>query len=127
MAATASDIVARAFRRLGIKAEDETLSADQAAHGLDVLNSMMAEWRLHGINYDHASLANNDPFPLSDSFIPATVTLLAGELAPDYGAPVALDLLGAKALLQMNLIPPIAPVSVDTFLLRRSPLNGYRR
>ena len=53
--------------------------------------------------------------------------LLADELAPDYsvqGPPAAIQ---AKARLQMNLAPKVPTVSVDAFLLRRSPTAGYRR
>lgn len=125
MPVTAADIVDRAFRRLGIRAEDEGLSADQAAHGLAVLNSMMAGLRLNGINYTHAEMQTGDLFPLNDEFVGPVITLLAFDLAPDYSVPANADRDGALRLLQMNMPIPIEPLRSDPFLLRRSPSNGW--
>lgn len=81
--ATAYDIVLRANRKVGLVAEDEPLSADQAANGIDALNMMMHGWELHGVNVLHADLALTDTFPLPNRFHETTVYLLADRLAPD--------------------------------------------
>lgn len=125
MPVTAADIVDRAFRRLGIRAEDEGLSADQAAHGLAVLNTLMFGLRLNGINYTHAGMRSGDPFPLNEEFAGPVITLLAFDLAPDYSTAANVDCDSALRLLQMNLPFPIDPLRSDPFLLRRSPSNGW--
>lgn len=85
--ATAYDIVLRAYRKLGIVAEDEPMTADQAANGIDALNMMMHGWELHGVNVLHADLALTDTFPLQAKFQETTVYLLASKLAPDNSLP----------------------------------------
>ena len=74
---TQDDVVTRAFRILGVKAEDEGLTADQLENGRVVLDSLFSE------------LKNEEPFTWlidvtpSVSFQPLSV-LLAVELAPEY-------------------------------------------
>ncbi len=84
---TAQTIVERAFRKIGIKAEDESLTADQLAHGLDSLNQMMHGWELWGIDINHVDLASSDPFPLLPKFEEGTVYMLAERMFPDYAVP----------------------------------------
>lgn len=79
-----SDIVSRAFRKIGVKSEDEALTADQIANGVDNLNAMMGGWPLMGINYTGSELEATDTFPLPQKFEESTVYLLAGRLSPDY-------------------------------------------
>lgn len=123
MTITAADLVTRAFRRLGIKAEDEALSADQAAHGLDTLNDMLAGWRSQGVNFVHSRMRPDDPFGGSDEIVAPTVSLLAAELAPDYGVPISWDADRALRVLQAALMPTVQPLTVDSALTR--PLAGY--
>ena len=85
--ATAYDIVLRAYRKIGIVAEDEPMSADQAANGIAALNMMMHGWELHGVNVLHADLALTDTFPLQNRFHETTVYLLADRLAPENSRP----------------------------------------
>lgn len=47
--ATANDLIARALRLLNVLASGETASADEAADGLVTLNSLLNEYRGHGI------------------------------------------------------------------------------
>lgn len=84
---TALQIVERAFRKINVKAEDEGLTADQLAHGLDTLNAMMHGWELWGIDVNHVDLASASVFPLAAKFEEGTVYLLAERLSPDYTAP----------------------------------------
>lgn len=84
---TALQIVERAFRKIGVKAEDEGLTADQLAHGLDCLNLMMHGWELWGIDTNHVDLASADTFPLAAKFEEGTVYMLAERMFPDYAVP----------------------------------------
>lgn len=83
---TVLDIVNRAFRKLGIKAEDENLTPDQIANGLDVLNDMMAAWPKRGIDIPTGfPLVSSDDFPMDAWANEPTIYCLAARLAPDYG------------------------------------------
>lgn len=84
---TAQTIVERAFRKIGVKAEDEALTADQLTHGLDMLNTMLHGWELWGIDINHVDLTANDTFPLLPKFEEGTVYMLAERMFPDYSVP----------------------------------------
>lgn len=73
-------MIERAFRILGIKAEDEALTADQLANGGDVLDSLYAELG-NETTISWALSATPDK-----SFQPLAM-LLAVELAGEYGRP----------------------------------------
>lgn len=77
---TRLDVIEQAFRRLGIKAEDEALSADQLAYAGNTLDALYAEIRRHApMNWWP------DDIP-SESFIPLA-NLLASEIGPAYEVP----------------------------------------
>lgn len=78
--ATRTDVIERAFRILGVKAEDEALTADQYANGGDVLDSLFAE-----LENEYAISWTLDTTP-DVSFQPLGL-LLAVELAGEYGRP----------------------------------------
>lgn len=88
---TALQIVERAFRKINVKAEDEGLTADQLAHGLDCLNLMMHGWELWGIDTNHVDLTAASVFPLLPKFEEGTVYLLAERISPDYERPAAFN------------------------------------
>ena len=81
---TTLTIINRAFRKVGIKAEDEALTADQLAHGLETLNAMMHGWQLYGIAREHTDLTPSETFPLAAKFDEAVTYLLAQKISPDY-------------------------------------------
>lgn len=104
MMATRLDVIERAFRRLGIKAEDEGLTADQLANGGDVLDALYAEvceraLQIHG---------NVLPFALSnvpaEAFLPLS-NLLVAELAADYAAQPPVSRSGAMLQLLSVMYP----------------------
>lgn len=80
---TTRDIIERAYRKLGVVASDEAMTADQAESGLDALNAMMHGFALFGIDLEHADLALSDDFSLADRFHEASVYALAQRIAPD--------------------------------------------
>ena len=82
--ATMRDIVERAYRKIGIVASDEAMTADQAQNGLDAANMMMHGWLLDGIDIAHVDLELSDTFPLTPEFQEGTVYLLANRIAPDF-------------------------------------------
>jgi len=88
---TALDIITRAYRKAGIAAHDEPLTADQAIYGRDALNAMMHGWKLRGVDLEHVSLELADTFSLDPEFEEGTTFLLAGRISPDYQVPVSFD------------------------------------
>ena len=91
--ATVQDIVTRAYRKIGVSAVDEELTADMAQEGLDAFNDMVMAWELQGVipdrSFTEAALA--DTFPFSDRFRDPVVHILASKLAHNYGVSVAYD------------------------------------
>lgn len=88
---TVLDIISRAFRKIGVKAEDEDLTADQIAHGVDTFNDMMQGWVLKGAAAVPADVVSTDPFPFADQYREACVMVLASRLSPDYGTASPVD------------------------------------
>lgn len=84
---TTRDIVERAYRKIGLKAEDEAITGDMLAHGVDTLNAMMFGWELFGININHTALAATSAFTLEPRFEEGTVYQLASRLSPDFLVP----------------------------------------
>lgn len=83
MATTVRDIIQRAYRKIGVVADDEPMTPDQAANGLSSLNAMMHGWKLFGIDIEHADLAVSQDFPLAPEFHEGAVYCLAQRIAPD--------------------------------------------
>lgn len=112
-----NEIVERAYRKIGVVAEDEPMNAQQQANGLAALNSMMAAWRSAGVNYDHAStLSGTSEYPLGDRWVRHAVHLLAEEIAPDNATSYATDLL-RQLQAGFAVVPKIQTSSV----LRNTP------
>lgn len=86
---TTRDIIERAYRKLGVVAQDEPMTADQGAAGLDALNAMMHGWEAFGIDLNHVDLALGDTFSMAAKWHEGAVYQLASRLAPDMsvGAP----------------------------------------
>lgn len=78
---TRLDVVDLAFRRLGIKAEDEALSADQAKYAGDVLDGLYAEMSI-------TVPVTWWPDRIEDPVAVALGNLLAVDLGPSYGVAV---------------------------------------
>lgn len=74
---TRLEVIERAFRIIGVKAEDEGLTADQLANGGDVLDSLFAELG------NEATISWTLDTTPSMSFQPLA-RYLAVELAPEY-------------------------------------------
>ena len=85
--ATARDIVQRAFRKIGVVASDEPMTADQADSGLDALNMMMHALQLDGIDVAWTDAELSDQFQMEPAFHEGLVYMLASRLAPDFSQP----------------------------------------
>lgn len=74
---TRQDVIEFAFRRLGIKSEDEGLSADQQAYASDVLDGLHAEMSIR-------APMTWWPDQIDDAVAVALGNLLAAEIGPSY-------------------------------------------
>jgi hypothetical protein len=118
--ASMSDIVERAFRLLGIKAEGEDLTADQSAAGITSLNAMMTGWRLAGLaNHAIPAVSAGSEFPLPDEYHDAVAHMLAARLAPQYGVPVGFDLDEHRRALESAAFR-LPTATIDRSILPRS-------
>lgn len=88
---TVADIITRAFRKIGVAADDEALTASQMQAGLDAYNDMLHGWSLRGVNLSHVDQGTSDQFFMGDEFREGTVYLLAERLSPDYTVPRSFD------------------------------------
>ena len=88
---TASVIIERAFRKLGVRAEDEALTADQLAYGLETFNAMMNGFELFGIALAWVDKASDEDIGLALKFDEGLTYILAERLSPDYAAPFNAD------------------------------------
>ena len=117
--ATVHDILERAYRKVGIIAHDDAMTADHAAAGLNTFNDMLHSWELVGIALGHTDVGLSDAFPLADKFREGAVYLLASRLAPDWSVPVAFDAYVFLREIQASYMV-IDTVALDPMLVRNS-------
>lgn len=87
--ATASDIITRALKLVRAVPAGETPSDEEMTDALDALNDMLHSWALKGIDVGHTTLGLTDTVTLPDAYLKAVRYNLAVELAPEYGVPLA--------------------------------------
>ncbi len=114
--ATVRDIVQRAYRKIGVVATDEAMTADQAQVGVEALNMMMAALELEGIDVAWADAELSDQFAMEAKFHEGCVYMLAGRLAPDFSFPSFNDSAFKRGLAAAYLIVP--DMQIDRALLR---------
>jgi hypothetical protein len=84
---TVNDIVTRAYRKIGVVATDEPMTADQGQIGQDALNMMMHALTLDGIDVAWTDATLVDQFAMEPAFHEGVVYMLAARLAPDFSQP----------------------------------------
>lgn len=82
--ATYQDIVRRALLRLGVTPLGESMTAEEAQHGMDVCNDMLHSWALRGTDVGHVTATLTTTVRLPDFMHAALVACLAERLAPDF-------------------------------------------
>lgn len=88
---TIRDIITRAFRKIGVSGEGETLEAETLTEGLDAFNDMLQGWKLRGVDLRTEDFEANDTFDLGPEFREGCVYLLASRLSPNYEMPQGFD------------------------------------
>jgi hypothetical protein len=90
-------VIEQAFRRLGIKAEDESLTADQRAYAEQTLDALYAELAKEvDMNFWPSSIPQSLVIPLAN--------LLAVEMGPSYG--IAVEPRGRPLARLMSVLRP---------------------
>jgi hypothetical protein len=117
--ATVLDILTRAFRKIGVVANDEPLTANDAQAGLEAFNAMMHGLAAHGADPGHITNVTTDTFAYPARLEEAVVYVLADRLAPDYAtqAPAArvhYNTLQAYFLQVPKVTPPLSMLRTPT-------------
>lgn len=81
---TCRDIVQRAYRKIGVVASDEPMTADQGAIGMDALNMMLSGLALDGIDVAWSDQTLSEEFAMDAPFHEGIVYMLASRIAPDF-------------------------------------------
>lgn len=117
--ATVNDIVTRAYRKIGVVAHDEAMTADQGADGLSAFNDMLSAWALDGITLDPAftDAVLTDTFPLADKYREGVTYLLASRLSPEFSMPVGFDAMDFFRKIQASYLV-IGAATIPSALLR---------
>lgn len=90
--ATAGDIVSRALRLLTVLDPHEAAEAEDFETGAKALNAMCARWEANGIALGWAPITNpDDVLPAPEEAEEALAYNLALRLRPEYGVPLAAD------------------------------------
>lgn len=102
---TNSDLIRDALGLIGVLNEIQNPSAEQGAHGLRVMNELLADWEQDGVDlqyYPQTSLT--DPLPFPDHAISAVKYYLAFALAPYYGRKVSPEMVATGQKFYNRLI-----------------------
>lgn len=86
-----SDIISRAYRKIGVEGSGQSITNEESRNALDALNDMMHAWKLAAVDIEHSDLAATDDFPLLPEFREGTVYMLASRLSHDFSFPVGFD------------------------------------
>ena len=87
--ATNLDIITTAFRILNVTNENEPISSELAAEGLEAMNDLLAAWEKTGIELGYFPQTNLAGIsPLEDSDLRGVKYNLAVELAGRKGSPI---------------------------------------
>ena len=88
---TTTEIITAAYRKIGVSATGNPITAEEVEEGLGELNRMMHGWRLRGIDTTHVTLLATDAFPLATEFHEGAVYLLASRLSSNFSMPPGFD------------------------------------
>jgi len=106
--ATATHIISRALTRLGIRASETAIEADELQDGLDMLNDMLSNWEESGYNLGFSPVSGiTDEVRIPRGANAAVIDSLAIMLAPEYSRPVSPALAGAAKLSLANMLRSI--------------------
>lgn len=123
------DLIRDSLGLLGVLRETQAPTAEQGEHGLRVLNEMMADWEVDGVDLGFVpSTSLADALSVDDGDIAPVKYNLAHALAPYYGRqtpPVVLEraISYYNRLLRQSMVDELEPVSLEHIPLGR---RGYK-
>lgn len=88
---TIKAIAERAYRKIGVVAQDEPMTADQCLVAADTFNEMFQGWPSQGVYVSGGERDLNDAFPLGPAYAEPAVYLLAARLAENHGLSTLFD------------------------------------
>ena len=108
---TVSDIIATAYRKIGVVGHGQTATGEQSAAGLEAFNAMVHGWRLDGISFasgmsvldDTPDSQITDPFPMPAAFREGAIYCLAARLSPEYSLPPQFNEADFKSMMRAAL------------------------
>jgi hypothetical protein len=84
------ELVTSSLRLLGVLQSGEQPSTEEAADGLEVLNTLLNGWGREGIDLEFLSFTSvNDEIPYPEDHLAAFRFNFAVELAPEYGVQIS--------------------------------------
>lgn len=104
---TKADVIRRAFRFIGVAADDEALTADQIAAGEELLDGIYAELEMEA----PPSFTTADVDPASATPL---AMVLAAELGAQYAAPAPFSRSAAMLRLMGTIRPDDRPEITDS-------------
>lgn len=108
--ATATYYVTRALTRLGIRASETSLQADEIQDGLDLLNDMLSNWEeVYNLGFSPVQ-GVSDEVRVPRGANAAIIDALAIAMAPEYSRPISQALIAAGKLSFDNML------SANTFI-----------
>ena len=130
-----SEIINAAFRKIGVVADGQSATADEAADALEAFNLMVSAWLLDGI--DVWRVPGNDPFaevhdwhatdvfPLPPAFREGAVYLLAAKISPEFSLPPMFDENAYRAKMRAAFVD-IAESAMPSALVRGAVYPTWR-
>jgi hypothetical protein len=108
--ATGTEVIYKALRLIGAKAQGQTPSAEIVANYLETLNDMLLRWEASGISMGFSPLSDaSSTLPIPDPALLAAKYNLAILMAPELGREVAPEVVAiaesSLAALRNDAIP----------------------
>lgn len=108
--ATANDIITRALTRLGVRASETSLQADEIQDGLDLLNDMLSNWeQVYSLGFSPVQ-GITDEVRIPRFANSAVIDSLAIMMAPEYSRPVSPALVAAAEMAMKNMLTSIVNI-----------------
>lgn len=131
---TVADIIAQAYRKIGVVGHGQDATGEQSQAGLDAFNAMVHAWRLDGIDFysnlstldDAPDMVATDLFPMPASFREGSIYCLAARLSPEYSLPPMFDENSFKSQMRAALIEiPTSTIDPAMTYLNSRAWPGY--
>jgi hypothetical protein len=117
------EFIRRAYRRIGVVASDEPMTADQLDVGMQEFASLLRAWDGWGIKSAPVDITAESAFPMADAFEDHAGTILASRLAEMNGLPGPDRREAENRMLNMAMETPKAEIPLA--LRRTDPVRRF--